>query len=65
MESKIIYLIDQMVDVMFLMVLRVEDEDMLLYLIQDGGGGGVGGTVIITSAPGPGLCHSQRFSEIL
>ena len=28
-----------MVDVMFLMVLRVEDEDMLLYLIQDGGGG--------------------------
>ena len=24
-----------------------------------------GGTVIITSAPGPGLCHSQRFSEIL
>ena len=42
MESKIIYLIDQMVDVMFLMVLRVEDEDMLWYLIQDGGGGGVG-----------------------
>ena len=34
-----------------------------------GGGGGWwvvgGGTVIITSAPGPGLCHSQRFSEIL
>ena len=29
------------------------------------GGGGGGGTVIITSAPGPGLCHSQRFSEIL
>ena len=28
---------------------------------SDGGGG----TVIITSAPGPGLCHSQRFSEIL
>ena len=23
-----------------------------------------GGTVIITSAPGPGLCHSQRFFEI-
>ena len=22
-----------------------------------------GGTVIITSAPGPGLCHSQRFFE--
>ena len=21
--------------------------------------------MIITSAPGPGLCHSQRFSEIL
>ena len=32
-----------MVDVMFLMVLRVEEEDMLLYLIQDGGGVGVGG----------------------
>ena len=27
-------------------------------------GGGGGGTVIITSAPGPGLCHSQRFFEI-
>ena len=26
-------------------------------------GGGGGGTVIITSAPGPGLCHSQRFFE--
>ena len=26
--------------------------------------GGGGGTVIITSAPGPGLCHSQRFFEI-
>ena len=25
--------------------------------------GGGGGTVIITSAPGPGLCHSQRFFE--
>ena len=25
---------------------------------------GGGGTVIITSAPGPGLCHSQRFFEI-
>ena len=24
---------------------------------------GGGGTVIITSAPGPGLCHSQRFFE--
>ena len=23
----------------------------------------MGGTVIITSAPGPGLCHSQRFFE--
>ena len=22
-----------------------------------------GGTVIITYAPGPGLCHSQRFFE--
>ena len=43
MESKIVYLIDQIVDVMFLMVLRVEDEDMLLYLIQDGGGGGARG----------------------
>ena len=42
-ESKYFYLIDQMVDVMFLMVLRVEDEDMLVYLIQDGGGVGVGG----------------------
>ena len=38
-----VYLIDQMVDVMFLMVSRVEEEDMLLYLIQDGGGVGVGG----------------------
>ena len=28
-----------------------------------GGGGGGGGTVIITYAPGPGLCHSQRFFE--
>ena len=27
------------------------------------GGGGGGGTVIITSAPGPGLSHSQRFFE--
>ena len=27
------------------------------------GGGGGGGTVIITYAPGPGLCHSQRFFE--
>ena len=42
-ESKYFYLIDQMVDVMFLMVLRVEDEDMLVYLIQDGGGVGVRG----------------------
>ena len=25
---------------------------------------GGGGTVIITSAPGPGFCHSQRFFEI-
>ena len=24
---------------------------------------GGGGTVIITYAPGPGLCHSQRFFE--
>ena len=40
-ESEYSYLIDQMVDVMFLMMLRVEEEDMLKYLIQDGGVVGV------------------------
>ena len=30
-----------------------------------GGGGGWVACRIIVLSPGPGLCHSQRFSEIL